>query len=102
MFLDSTPYRESLICKRILLKKITIMHGKGDFSKIKGSICYILIEAAKISSNLSRLKVSNELIVVKLKRDVKLKGSCVFRTSSPTYYAPSACLYSCNVQTMVK
>ena len=31
--------------KRILFKKIGIMHGKGEFSKIKGNICKTPIEA---------------------------------------------------------
>ena len=50
------------------------MHGKGDFSKIKGSICNIPIEAANIYNILPRPAVSNGLIVVKLKRDLKYRG----------------------------
>ena len=34
-----------LSSKRILFKKIATMHGKGEFSKIKGGICNIPIEA---------------------------------------------------------
>ena len=32
--------------KRILFKKIAVIHGKGEFFKIKGSICNVPIEAA--------------------------------------------------------
>ena len=35
-----------LISKRLLFKKIAIMPGKGEFYKIKGSICNIPVEAA--------------------------------------------------------
>ena len=32
----------------ILCKKIAIMHSKGEFFKIKGSICNITIEAVNM------------------------------------------------------
>ena len=35
-----------LISKRLILKKITVMHEKAQFPKIKGSICSIPIETA--------------------------------------------------------
>ena len=47
------------------------MHRKGEFSKIKGSICIIPIEAANICNILPRPTVFSELIVVKLKLDLK-------------------------------
>ena len=48
------------------------MHGKGEFSNIKGSICNnIAVEPAKICNILPRPAISNGLIVVKLKRDLK-------------------------------
>ena len=56
-----------LISKRILSKKIAIIHGKGEFSKIKGSICNIPIEVENVCNILPRTSVSNGLIVVKLK-----------------------------------
>ena len=67
-----------LISKRLLFKKIAIMHGKGEFSKIKGSICNIPVEAANICNILPRPAVSNGLIVVKLKRDLKYRGHVYF------------------------
>ena len=78
MTLDSRPIEKVLICKTILLKKIATMFGKADFFKIKGSICHTLIEAAKICSVLPMPAVCNKLIVVKLKRDLKYKGSFLF------------------------
>ena len=35
-----------LISKRIIFRKITVMHGKEEFAKVKGSICSIPIETA--------------------------------------------------------
>ena len=51
-----------LISKRILFKKIAIMHETGEFSKFKGSICNILIEPAHICNISPRPAVSNRLI----------------------------------------
>ena len=67
-----------VISKRLFFKKITVMHGKGEFSKIKGSICNIPVEAANICNILPRPVVSNGLIVVKLKRDLKYRGHVYF------------------------
>ena len=50
------------------------MHGKEEFTKIKGSNCNIPIEAANICIILPRLVDSNGLLVVKLKRDLKYRG----------------------------
>ena len=46
------------------------MHGKGEFGKIKGSICNILIETANICNILPRPENSNGLIVAKLKENL--------------------------------
>ena len=56
--------RKVLISKRILFKKIAVMHGKGELFKIKRSICNISIETANIWNTLPRSAVSNELIAV--------------------------------------
>ena len=50
---------------------MAIMHWNGEFSKIKGSICNILIEASNICNILPRPAASSELIGFKLKRDLK-------------------------------
>ena len=57
----------------ILFKKIPIMNGKSKFCKIKGRVCNILTDAANIWNILPRLAVCNELIVLKLKRDLKYR-----------------------------
>ena len=67
-----------LISKRIIFKKIAIMHGKGEFAKIKGSICNIPIETANICNILPRPADSNGLIVVKLKQDLKYRVHVYF------------------------
>ena len=82
MALDPTPdelndfkkLERVLISKRIQFKKIGIMHGKGEFFKIKVSISNISIEAANFCNILPRLAVSSGLIVLKLKRNF----SCIF------------------------
>ena len=69
---------KDLISKRIIFKKIAIMHGKGEFAKIKGSICNIPIETANICNILPRPADSNGLIVVKLKQDLKYRVHVYF------------------------
>ena len=59
------------------------MHGKGEYAKIKGSICNIPIETSDICSILPRPADSNGLIVVKLKRDLKYKGYVYFEPVRP-------------------
>ena len=59
------------------------MHGKGAFSKIKGSIYNILIEVANVCNILPKPSVSNGLIVVKLKRDLKYRGHVYFEPIRP-------------------
>ena len=66
-----------------LFKKIEIMHGTGELSKIKGSICNIPIKAANICNILPRLAVFNGLVVVKLKRDLKYRGHVYFGPVPP-------------------
>ena len=86
MALDFIPYElkdfkkleRALISRRILFKKTAIMHAKGEFAKIKGSICNIPIKAADICHILPRPAVSNGLIRVKLKRDLKYRGLVYF------------------------
>ena len=46
---------------------------KSEFSKIKGGVCNILIDATNTCNILPKLTVSSELIVVKLKLDLKYR-----------------------------
>ena len=55
------------------------MRGKGEFAKIKDSICNIPIETANICNILSRPVDSSRLILVKLKRDLKYSGYVYFK-----------------------
>ena len=71
------------ISKRTLFMKIAVMHGKDKFSKIKGSICNIPIEAANTCNILPRPAISNGLIIVKLKRDLKYRGHVYFEPVRP-------------------
>ena len=59
--------KKKLISKRTMFKRKAIMHGKGGFAKIKGSISNIPIKRANIYNILPRPAESNGLIVVKLK-----------------------------------
>ena len=56
------------------------MYGKEEFSKIKGSICNIPTKASNI---LPRPPVSNGLIAVKLKRDLKYRDHVGFESVCP-------------------
>ena len=62
-----------LISKRILFKKVTIM-PKGNFPKLKGSICNVPIDTVDISDVLPREADSNDLVVIKLKRKLTHRG----------------------------
>ena len=59
------------------------MHGKGELAKMKGSICNVPIEAAIICIILPRKAVSNELFVVKLRRDLKYRDHVYFESVRP-------------------
>ena len=59
------------------------MHRKGEFSKIKGSICNVPIETANVCNILPRPAVSHRLILVKLKRDLKYRGHTYFEPDRP-------------------
>ena len=72
-----------LISKSISFKKTAIIHRKGEFSKIKGSICNIPIEVSSICNILPRPAVFNGLIVVKLKQDLKYRGHVYFEPVRP-------------------
>ena len=80
---DLKKLEEVLISKRILFKKIAMMHGKGQFSKIKGIICNIPIEVANVYNTLPRPSVSNGLMVVKLTRDHKYRSHAYFEAVRP-------------------
>ena len=56
---DLKKLEKILISKRIIFKKIAIMHRKGEFAKIKGSICNISIETANTCNILPRFKWIN-------------------------------------------
>ena len=88
---DSVPYElrdlkvleKTLLSKRILFKKLVIMHGKGEFSKIKGTICNALFESADICNVLRRPANSKGLIAVKIKWDLKYRGYVYFESVRP-------------------
>ena len=60
-----------------------IMHGKGDFAKIKGSICYIPIEAANICNILPRPAYSKRINCDEIKKDLKYRGYVYFELVRP-------------------
>ena len=60
------------------------MHEKGDFAKIKGSICNAFIETSIICKVLQRPADSNRLILVKLKRHLNYRGHVIFEPVRPT------------------
>ena len=83
------------IPKTILFKKIAITHGKREISKIKKRICNIPIETGNLSKISPRPAVSNGLVVVKLKRDLKYRGHAYFEpVRLHIIHEPFACLKS--------
>ena len=66
-----------------MFKKIAIMHKKGEFSKIKGSIYNVPIETANVCNILPRPAVFNGLILVKLKCHLKNRGHVYFEPVRP-------------------
>ena len=71
-----------LISKRILFKKVTIM-PKGNFPKLKGSICNVPIDTVDISDVLPRRADSNGLVVIKLKCELTYRGHVSFEAVRP-------------------
>ena len=80
---DLKKIEKVLVSNGIILKKIAIMQGKGEFAEIKGIICNVLIETANICNILPRPANSNGLIVVKLKRDLKYRDYVYFKPGRP-------------------
>ena len=66
-----------------MLKKISLMHEKGQIHKIKESICNILVEATNICNNLSKVAVLQLLSVGKLKLNLKCKWYVYSEPSHP-------------------
>ena len=59
------------------------MHGKGEFSKVKETICNIHTEAASIHYILLMPVVSNGLIVVQMKGNLKYRSHVYFEPVRP-------------------
>ena len=78
-----------LISKRILFKKVEIIHGKGKFAKIKKNICNIPVETDTVSNVLQRPINNNGLVLVKRQRHSRYRGYVYFETvlSSAIYDA---------------
>ena len=71
-----------IIGKRILFAKIIVM-PKGQFSKIKGAMCNVPVEADSICNILPRPIDSNGLVLVKLKRKVSYRGHVLCESVRP-------------------
>ena len=71
-----------IISKRILFYKIITM-PKGHFTKIKGAICNIPIEADTICNILPKGIDNNSLILLKLKRKLCYRGHVLFESVRP-------------------
>ena len=81
--LDFTPkdfqkLQKLLVSKWIFLKKITIIYGKGKSSKIRKGISNVSLEAANIFDNLQMEAVSDGLIAVILKQNLKYRDQVYF------------------------
>ena len=56
--------------------------SKGNFSKIKGSICNIPVDASKVGKVLPESADSNGLVIVEMKSKLSLKRHVCFKPSS--------------------
>ena len=75
---------KTLISKRILFKKITIM-PKGQQPKIRGAVCNIPIQADAVSNVLPRSVDNDGVVLVKLKRKIEFKGHVYFESVRPRF-----------------
>ena len=66
-----------------MFKKVAIMHGKGEFSKIKGNICNVPIETESVCNVLPKPVNNNGLIIVKLKCHLRYRGQVYFEPVRP-------------------
>ena len=77
-------FENLLISKRILFKKFAIMHGKGEFAKVKENICNIPVETDTVCNVLPRPVNNNGLVIVKLKRHLRYRGYAYFGLVGPS------------------
>ena len=75
---------KTLISKRILFKKITVM-PKGQQPKIRGAVCNIPVQADAISNVLPRPAEDDGVVLVKLKRKIEFKGHVYFESVRPSF-----------------
>ena len=80
---DLKNLEKILVFKRLIFKRIAIMHGKGELAKFKASIYNIRIEATNICNILPRPADSNGLILVKLKQDLQYRCYIYFEPVRP-------------------
>ena len=73
---------KTLIARRLLFKKNSIM-PKGQFPKIKGTICNVPIDTVDICNTLPQPADSNGLVIVKLKRKLQYRGHVFFDAVRP-------------------
>ena len=71
-----------LISKIILFKKLTII-PKGNFSKLKDSICNVPIDTVDISNVLPCVADSNDLFLIKLNSKLTYRGHVYFEVVRP-------------------
>ena len=53
---------KNLISERVLFKKIAKMHGKADFSKIKGTVCDVPIKTTNICNVYQDQQILTDLL----------------------------------------
>ena len=71
-----------IISKRILFSKVLVM-PKGQFSKIKGAVCNVPVEAHSMCNILPRGADSNGLILLKLNKKLSYHGHVLFEPVRP-------------------
>ena len=80
---DLRRLKNVLISRRILFKKVAIMHGKGEFSKIKENISNVPIETESVCNVLPRSVNNNGLVIVKLSGHLRYRRHAYFEPIRP-------------------
>ena len=64
-------FRKDFDIQKYFVQIIGIMHDSGEYSRVKRTMCNVLIELVDIFNVLKMSADSNGLITVKIKRDLK-------------------------------
>ena len=82
-FNDLRLLEKVLIARRLLFKKILTM-PRGEFRKIRGTICNLPLDSPDVVTELPRGNDSNSIVILKLKRKLEYKGIVYYESVRPS------------------